>query len=91
MATTKEPIMAETLPREYQMTESQLETLKNAGRPTTAIFLSGGQPAFGSPQENANIAWRNLAAELGFQWDTVRPSGGDERKFYAIPIKAAGK
>lgn len=36
---------------------------------------------FGTPQENANAAWRGVAAELGFKWDTAQPVPGKGDRF----------
>jgi aromatic ring-opening dioxygenase catalytic subunit (LigB family) len=30
------------------------------------MFLSGGTPMFGTPQENANRAWQRLGEKVGF-------------------------
>ena len=41
---------------EYEMAEDDLREILNAGKPTPAMFLSGGAPMFSSPQDNANQA-----------------------------------
>lgn len=67
--------------REFEMSDAQLERIRAASKPVPAMFLSGGQPMFGTPQENANSAWRAVAAELGFIWDTARPVPGKGERF----------
>lgn len=71
--------------KRYEMTQAQLDTILDACKPTPVMFLSGGQPMFNSPQENANDAWRRLGEELGFDHMTVRPTGEGDRFFYAEP------
>ncbi len=75
--------------KEFEMTEAQEKTLLEACKPTPAMFLSGGQPMFGTPQENANRAWSALGAELGFDGMTVEPSNKGQRFFTAIPTEQA--
>jgi predicted TIM-barrel fold metal-dependent hydrolase len=69
----------------YTMTDEDLATLLAACKPTPMMFLSGGQPMSPSPQENANAAWRRLGEKMGFDHMTVRPAGGDQKSFTAIP------
>ena len=45
------------------------------------IVVGGVGPR--SQQENANDAWRAVAKELGFIWDTVQPYGSDPHNFTA--------
>lgn len=70
----------------YELTQEQWDFILNASKPTPAMWLSGGTPMFGTPQENANAAWHRLGAEMGFDYMTVQPdpSKGD-RFFTAIP------
>ncbi len=68
--------------REYQMTDEQRARILDASKPVPAMVLSGGQPMFGTPQENANAAWCRLAEELGFKWDTVQPVAGKPDTFF---------
>lgn len=76
--------------REFEMSEAQVERIRAASKPVPAMFLSGGEPMFGTPQENANSAWRGVAAELGFVWDTARPAPGKSERFLiAQPVGAA--
>ncbi len=63
--------------RTFKMSEKQYQKLVDAGKPTPCMYLSGGIPMGGTPQENANAAWRELGRELGFKWDTVKPIPGN--------------
>ena len=71
----------------YRMTEEQQAAILEACKAVPYMIIGGVEPR--SPQENANAAWRALGTELGFQWDTVQPSGSDSRDFSAEPTKAA--
>jgi hypothetical protein len=51
--------------REFEMSEDDLKQLLAACKPVTAMFLSGGTPMFGTPQENANRAWCDLGKRIG--------------------------
>jgi predicted TIM-barrel fold metal-dependent hydrolase len=57
----------------YEMSQEQYDKMLKACQPTPAMFLSGGMLAFGTPQENANLAWQELGREMGFKWGTVSP------------------
>jgi len=71
--------------REYEMSEKDYEKLLDASKPTPAMYLSGGIPIGGNPQENANRAWKRLGEKMGFDNMTVRPiQGKGERFFTAI-------
>lgn len=70
--------------KRFEMTEAQLAKVMEACKPTPAMFLSGGQPMFDSPQENANRAWQSLGQELGFDHMTVEPTGEGDRFFTAV-------
>jgi len=61
--------------KEFEMSEEDLNALLDACKPTPAMAISGGQPMFSSPQENANSAWQRLGKKMGFKHMTVRPSG----------------
>jgi hypothetical protein len=68
----------------FTMTEEQYQAILDASRPTTLMYLSGGQPMGSSPQENANSAWQSLGSELGFDWQSAKPANnGNPRQFYA--------
>lgn len=68
--------------QEFEITKKQLNELLDACKPTPVMYLSGGTPMFNSPQENANYAWKKLAKELGFKWDSVRPISGKGQRFF---------
>lgn len=70
----------------YEMTQAQLDAILDACKPTPVMFLSGGTPMGGSPQENANAAWERLGKEMGFDHMTVQPvSSKGNRFFTAVP------
>lgn len=72
--------------KQFRLSDEELKELLDAGKPTPAMYLSGGQPMFGSPQENANQVWKRLGRKYGFYWDTGRPANtGDQRDFLAEP------
>lgn len=66
----------------FEMTEAQRDRIMAASKPTPVMYLSGGQPMYDTPQENANAAWRAVAAELGFVWDSVEPATGKSDRFF---------
>jgi len=67
---------------EFEMTEEQLDTLLDASKPTPAMYLSGGEPMCGTPQENANRAWAALGKELGFEPFSVQPLHSKGKRFF---------
>lgn len=69
--------------REFEMSEDDLKALLDAGKPVPAMYLTGGQPMFGTPQENANRAWQRLGEKLGFQHMTVQPIAGKDHRFFS--------
>ncbi len=72
----------------YEMTQADLEEIIEACKPTPVMFLSGGQPMGGTPQENANRAWAVLGAKMGFDAMTVRPADGKGNRFFtAVPTE----
>lgn len=68
--------------QEFEMTDEDLATLKDAGKPTPAMWGSGGEPFCGTPQENANRAWERLGAKMDFKSVTVQPVAGKGQKFF---------
>ena len=72
--------------KEFEMTEAQLKSILDASKPTPVMYLSGGQPMFDSPQENANRAWKSLASELGFVWDSCEPVSGKPQRFFTAEV-----
>ena len=74
--------------REFEMSQSDLDGLLKASRPTPAMFLSGGMPMCASPQENANTAWAALGRKIGFKHMTVKPVPGKGSRFFtAEPVQ----
>lgn len=69
----------------YEMTENNLKELLSACKPTPVMFLPGGTPIGGTPQENANAAWAKLGKKMGFDSMTVQPSNKGQRFFTAVP------
>jgi hypothetical protein len=66
----------------YEMTEEDLNTIKDSCKPVLMIALHCGAPS--SPQENANAAWERLGKKMGFYHMTVQPAGkGGDRFFIA--------
>lgn len=72
--------------REFELSQEQLDKLLKASEPVPYVIIGGVEPPH--PQQNANAAWQELAAEMGFQWETVEPVEGKDQKFIsAIPIE----
>jgi hypothetical protein len=71
--------------RDYEMSQTDLDTLLLASRPVPYIVVGGIGPD--GPQTNANSAWRALGKRMGFEWMTVLPSDKGERFFTAIPLE----
>ena len=70
----------------YEMTEEDLAALMDSCKPTPVMYLTGGQPMFDSPQENANRAWKRLGEKMGFDHMTVAPIPGQGTHFFtAVP------
>ena len=70
--------------REYEMSESDLQTLLAACRPVVVMMVGGTAPS--SPQENANRAWAALGEKMGFDSMTVQPVAGKGNRFFtAVP------
>lgn len=72
--------------QEYQMSPEDHAALIEACKPVPAMYLSGGQPMFDSPQESANRAWQKLGDKMGFDHMTVEPISGKPATFFrAMP------
>jgi len=73
--------------KEFELNESQFETLMAAMKPTPMIMLQCGTPP--SVQERANAAWAVLGKELGVDPMTARPSSAVKglRFFMAKPVE----
>ncbi len=72
---------------EYEITKDELNELLEAGKPTPAMFLSGGRPMFGTPQENVDRIWQKLANKYCFIWDTVKPISDKGNEFFTADKK----
>lgn len=72
--------------KEFELTETQYQTLLDACKPTPLMYLSGGTPMHKSPQENANDAWDALGNDIGFIGVTVRPALGKSNRFFTAEI-----
>ena len=77
--------------KNYEMSEEQLKVVLDACKPTPVMYLSGGVPMGGTPQENANRAWASLGEEMGFDSTTVEPTGKGPRFFSAEPVEKEEK
>lgn len=72
----------------YEMTEEDFEQLLDASRSTPVMYLPGGIPMRGTPQENANAAWAQLGKKMGFDHMTVQPIPGKGSRFFsAVPTE----
>lgn len=77
---------------EYEMSEQDFNDILDACKPTPVLFVSGGVPIGGSPQENANAAWSELGRRMGFDYMSVRPVVGKNARFFtAIPSETQGQ
>ena len=70
--------------KNFEMTQTQLEALLKACEPVPMIALQCGTPR--SQQENANAAWKALGNDMGFNSETVKPTGQGYRFFTAEEI-----
>jgi len=66
--------------REYEMTDTDLEQLLDAGKPVPCMKIGSYVPR--SPQENANDAWERLGNKMGFDHMTVEPMASRGDKFF---------
>ena len=72
--------------KEFQLTADELKQLLDACRPVPYMVFGGMAPR--SPQENANDAWKRLAEQHGFVWDTVRPIAGKGQECFTAECAA---
>jgi hypothetical protein len=71
--------------QEYEMSESDLKKILEAGRPVPCMMIGNYAPP--SQQENVNSAWEALGKKMGFNHETVEPiDGKPDRFFSALPI-----
>lgn len=71
------------------MTQSDLDEIIKASKPTPMIALQCGAPT--TPQANANAAWKLLGDKMGFDHMTVEPTGKGDRFFKAFEIEKKKK
>ncbi len=69
--------------KEFEMSQEQFDKILEASRSVPAIALHCGP--ISSPQENANLAWKSLGVEMGFDGMTVQPTGKGNLFFTAEP------
>lgn len=74
--------------KDFEMSESDLQALLNAMKPSPAIMLQCGP--ISSVQERANAAWCALGQRMGFDGMTVRPNGKGDRFFSAEETACKG-
>ena len=76
--------------KEFRMNDEKfaymMEQMKVA-RDQRVMYASGGVPPCDDPQEIANRAWKKLAGEMGFKWDSAGP-GSDDHCFIAEATNA---
>ena len=72
--------------KEYEITQKDFDSILEASKSVPAMFLSGGQPMFGTPQENANRAWKEIGKKYGFVWDTAQPIAGKGQRFITAEV-----
>jgi hypothetical protein len=74
--------------QEYKLSPGQLERLLEASKPVPYMVFGGHVPS--SPQENADRAWQELGAEVGFDWKTVDPLPEKGQEYFtAVPHSVA--
>ena len=72
--------------QEFVMTEKQHADIMNASKPVPYVTDSHGNELFGNAQENANRAWKSLAHELHFVWDTVQSIPGKNDYHFSAEV-----
>ena len=75
--------------KDYTMTNDELDELLDACKPVPYIIVGGVAPR--SQQERANDAWARLGKKLGFDSNTVKPTGRGNRSFSAVPVEILGE
>lgn len=73
--------------KEFKMTEKQVKDILQASKPVPYLVFDGRGPT--SPQEIANMAWRKLGEELGFDYMTVQPISGKGQEYFTAESKAS--
>lgn len=67
--------------KRFELSDEQLERLYNASKPVPYMVIGGVPPA--SPRENAEREWARIGEEMGFDWNTVEPTGEGDKFFKA--------
>lgn len=75
--------------KNYEMSEADLLKIMEACKPVPYIIIGNTMPR--SPQENANDAWAALGKRMGFDYETVNPTGQGDRFFSAMPLEQGGQ
>lgn len=75
--------------KEFEMAQEEFDKIMDASKPVPMIMLQCGMPT--SPQENANQAWRELAQERGFVWDSVVPIPSKGERFFTAEVVEGGQ
>lgn len=68
--------------REFEMSEEDLAKIIKASQPVPYMTNSQGMELFGTPQENANLAWGTLGHKMGFKPMTVMPVPAKGDRFF---------
>lgn len=76
-----------TTKREYEMSEDDLEKILDASKPTPVMSVDGKTNMFGTPQENANRAWKALGQRMGFDYMTVTPLPDKGDRFFTAEVE----
>ena len=73
--------------QEYQLTQQDLDTLRDASKPVPYMIIGGVMPR--TPQENANAAWQRMGEKYDFVWDTAQPlsNSNGRRLITAVPME----
>jgi hypothetical protein len=71
--------------KEFVMSDEQHARLMKACRPVPMIMLQCGPAP--SAYDMAMIAWQELGAEMGFDWNTVEPVRGKDNKYFTAVEK----
>lgn len=71
-----------TTRREYEMSVDDREKILDASKPTPVMSIDGKTNMFGTPQENANRAWKVLGQQMGFDYITVTPLPDKGDRFF---------
>lgn len=67
----------------YELSEEQYQRIIEASKPVPYLVIGGMPPE--SPRVKAERVWQSLGKEMGFKWDTARPSSKGDHFFEAEP------